>query len=142
MMDRARAEFAKRVGRRGAPLLIIAAAYVGFGIGILQGLDPQGPAMWLKLIPNEVRAGLWFTSAGVVFVGAFVTRSRWFYGVAMIMPALRVTLYFWAWVMWVHPSHPVGFEAGWYFATWHALLLLAIWYVSGIRESADRAVSG
>ena len=106
---------AKRLGRRGGLLLLLAALWVGAAAQVIASHEPYDPARAVlhERIPAGWRVALWLTCAAVMAVGAVAgTRipvaQRIGWAAALIMPAERAVGYLWSVVMIGVPGPPPG----------------------------------
>lgn len=128
---------ARRLGHRGAWLIVLGILWILFGIGQLVAPEPQAPWVLHQAIPAHVRAGAWIlTGAIAVLSGA---RGR---GVAdaaghvalWVMPALRCISYGASWVLYLATStltdRTIGYDHGWYAAGIWAFVIVMLHLVA------------
>lgn len=126
----------RRLGRRGAPLLLLGAGQVAWGVGYIPspGADRDGMRALLWLAPVWAWALVWGAAGVVALVSAFLPegRDRWGY-TASVMPPL-------AWAMGYAYAGATGYGRGWFVFAWylfsHALLIL--WAASVAEYSMPR----
>lgn len=125
----------RRLGLRGAGMLLIAFVWFLIGLGDIRDLSATPNSAWHLLIPSEIRGTVWIFSAALCLILAWTKSQDWIaLVVACIMPTIRITSYTWAWIMSLIPGPPDGFPGGWYSSAIHFALLGLVMLVAAIRE--------
>lgn len=121
-----------RYGQRGVWLIVLGAAWIAFGIGVL--LEPVEPRSWVlyEQIPTPVQAiGWWLTGGAAIATGLRSTVGKvndWPGHVALyLMPAVRLCSFTLSWLLWLtstamvhtgwlHSAVVIGVSEAWYAA--------------------------
>ncbi|OYO16293.1 hypothetical protein CGZ94_04960 [Enemella evansiae] len=100
-------------GPRTPLMLALGALWIAVGAGVIAGLAPEPDSAPHTLLPELLRGTIWITT-GLVALVAAPSQSRRALILLIVMPAVRVGSYVWAWLVWLLPAGGTGDPAGLY----------------------------
>ena len=126
------------LGRRGAILIVMGAAWILLGIATF--LSPQQPGtenlLHVILIPRAVEGAAWIVSGFVAVVYAHRTDDEYGFLALYIMPAIRALSFFLGWLDSLSPVGSDGYSRGWFSALFYLIMILFIVICAGWPEPA------
>lgn len=128
----------RRIGRRGAALLILAAVWALIGYSsVIAGVNV--PDTIYYMIPAQVRGVMWFGAVAFAVFYALRRDADWPAWAAMTLPIMiRSISGAWGWVTWHLTGGAEGSADGWAVFAIYALMAGLCLVLSGWKEPVPR----
>ena len=126
---------ARRIGARGAMLLVLSALWVRLFVWPLFAGQPADADVFYYTWPIELRLALWAATIAVAVIAAFVPpRKDWFGWVALVlMPMQRLSAWAISWVEAQIPGGEPGDHRAAAMVVLYGLLVLAVLVAAAMR---------